>query len=178
MRGADPRETALDLIIEDNSRVSTVYFGQSEAVVRKAISLPWVSFNSDAASLAPEGVFLLSNPHPRAYGSFARVLGKYARDEKLISLQEAIRKLAALPADNLRIKHRGRLQDGYFADVVVFDPETIQDHATFVKPHQYATGMIHVFVNGEQVLKDGEHTGATPGRVVRGPGWKQLARDP
>jgi N-acyl-D-amino-acid deacylase len=140
-------------------------------VVRRALALPWVSFNSDAASLAPEGVFLKSSPHPRAYGSFARVLGKYVRDEKVISLQEAIRKLAALPAHNLRVERRGELKQGYFADVVVFDPETIQDHATFVEPHQYATGMIHVFVNGEHVLKDGEHTGATPGRVVRGPGW-------
>jgi len=171
MRGTDPRITAMDLIIEDNSRVGTVYFGQSEDVVRKAIALPWVSFNSDEASLAPEGVFLKSNPHPRAYGSFARVLGKYSRDEQLISLQEAIRKLAALPAENLKIDQRGRLKEGYYADVAVFDPEDIQDNATFVKPHQYATGMIHVFVNGMQVLKDGEHTGATPGRVVRGPGW-------
>jgi N-acyl-D-amino-acid deacylase len=171
MRGTDPRYTAMDLIIEDNSRIQTVYFTQSEDVVRKAITLPWVSFNSDEASLAPEGVFLKSNPHPRAYGSFARVLGKYVRDEQLIPLEEAIRKLAALPAENMKIDRRGRLQEGFFADVVVFDPATIQDHATFVEPHQYATGMIHVFVNGEQVLKDGEHTGATPGRVVRGPGW-------
>jgi N-acyl-D-amino-acid deacylase len=171
MRGEDPRFTAMDLIVEDNSRISTIYFAQSEDIVRKAIALPWVSFNSDEASLAPEGVFLKSNPHPRAYGAFARVLGKYVREEQVITLQEAVRKLAALPADNLRIDQRGRLQDGFFADVVVFDPETIQDHATFVEPHQYATGMVHVFVNGEQVLKDGEHTGATPGRVVRGPGW-------
>jgi N-acyl-D-amino-acid deacylase len=171
MRGTDPRYTAMDLIIEDGSRVTTVYFSQSEDVVRKAVALPWVSFNSDEASMAPEGVFLKSSAHPRAYGSFARVLGKYVRDEKVLSLQDAIRKLASLPAENLRIDRRGNLKEGYFADVVVFDPETIQDHATFVEPHQYATGMIHVFVNGEQVLKDGEHTGATPGRVVRGPGW-------
>jgi len=171
MRGTDPRYTAMDLIIEDGSRVTTVYFSQSEDVVRKAVALPWVSFNSDEASMAPEGVFLKSSAHPRAYGSFARVLAKYVRDEKVLSLQEAIRKLASLPAENLRIDRRGNLKEGYFADVVVFDPETIQDHATFVEPHQYATGMIHVFVNGEQVLKDGEHTGATPGRVVRGPGW-------
>jgi len=171
MRGTDPRYTAMDLIIEDNSRIQAVYFTQSEEVVRKAITLPWVSFNSDEASLAPEGVFLKSNPHPRAYGSFARVLGKYVRDEQLISLEEAIRKLAALPAQNMRIDRRGQLKTGFYADVVVFNPATIQDHATFVEPHQYATGMIHVFVNGEQVLKDGEHTGATPGRVVRGPGW-------
>ena len=171
VRGTDPRYTAMDLIVEDGSRISTIYFTQSEDVVRKAIALPWVSFNSDEASLAPEGVFLESNPHPRAYGAFARVLGKYVRDEQVISLQEAIRKLAALPADNLKIDRRGRLKEGFFADLAVFDPETIQDHATFVEPHQYATGMVHVFVNGEQVLADGEHTGATPGRVVRGPGW-------
>jgi len=171
MRGTSPQDTIMDLIVEDGSRVSTVYFGQSEDVVRKAVALPWVSFNSDEASLAPEGVFLESNPHPRAYGSFARVLGKYVRDEKVISLEEAIRKLATLPARTMRIDRRGELKTGFYADVVVFDPETIQDHATFVEPHQYATGMLHVFVNGEQVLKDGEHTGATPGRVVRGPGW-------
>jgi N-acyl-D-amino-acid deacylase len=171
MRGTDPQMTAMDLIIEDGSRISAVYFDQSEDVVRKAIALPWVSFNSDEASLAPEGVFLKSNPHPRAYGSFARVLGKYVRDEQLIPLEEAIRKLAALPSQNLRIDRRGQLKEGFFADVVVFDPNAIQDHATFVEPHQYATGMLHVFVNGKQVLKDGEHTGATPGRVVRGPGW-------
>ena len=171
MRGTDPWVTAMDLIIEDGSRISTVYFDQSEDVVRKVIALPWVSFNSDAASLAPEGVFLKSNTHPRAYGSFARVLGKYVRDEQLIPMEEAIRKLAALPSQNLRLDRRGQLKEGFFADVVVFDPNAIQDHATFVEPHQYATGMLHVFVNGKQVLKDGEHTGATPGRVVRGPGW-------
>ncbi|MCH7538654.1 MAG: D-aminoacylase [Proteobacteria bacterium] len=175
MRGTTPEETILDLIVEDGSRIGTVYFTQSEAVVRKAVALPWVSFNSDAASLAPEGVFLKSNPHPRAYGSFARVLGKYVRDEQVITLQDAIRKLAALPAQNLRIDRRGELKQGFYADVVVFDAEKIQDHATFVEPHQYATGMVHVFVNGEQVLKDGEHTGATPGRVVRGPGWTGAA---
>lgn len=172
MRGTDPRYTAMDLIVEDNSRIGTVYFTQSEDVVRKAVGLPWVSFNSDEASVAPEGVFLKSNPHPRAYGSFARVLGKYVREEQVITLEEAIRKLAALPAQNLKIDRRGELKQGYFADVVVFDPATIQDHATFIEPHQYATGMRHVFVNGEQVIKDGEHTGATPGRVVHGPGWK------
>lgn len=171
MRGTDPRYTAMDLIVEDNSRVGTVYFTQSEDVVRKAVGLPWVSFNSDEASLAPEGVFLMSNPHPRAYGSFARVLSKYVREEQVITLQEAIRKLAALPAQNLRIARRGELKEGFYADVVVFDPDQIQDHATFVEPHQYTTGMHHVFVNGEQVLKDGEHTGATPGRAVHGPGW-------
>jgi N-acyl-D-amino-acid deacylase len=171
--GTGPEETILDLIVRDGSRVGTVYFTQSEDIVRKAVALPWVSFNSDAASQAPEGAFLQSNPHPRAYGSFARVLGKYVRDEKLISLEEAIRKLAALPAQTLRIERRGELKEDYYADVVVFDPQTIRDHATFAEPHQYATGMVHVFVNGEQVLEDGEHTGATPGRVVRGPGWVQ-----
>ena len=171
LRGTDPRYTAMDLIIEDDSRIGTVYFTQSEDVVRQAVALPWVSFNSDAASVAPEGVFLKRSPHPRAYGSFARVLGKYVRDEKLLSMQEAIRKLAALPSMNMKIDRRGQLKTGFYADVVVFDPATIQDHATFVKPHQYATGMQHVFVNGTQVLKDGEHTGAKPGRVVRGPGW-------
>ena len=171
MRGTDPRFTAMDLIVEDDSRVGTVYFTQSEDVVRKAVALPWVSFNSDAASLAPEGVFLLRSPHPRAYGSFARVLGKYVRDEKVLTLEEAVRKLAALPAMNLKIDRRGQLKTGFYADVVVFDPDTIQDHATFVEPHQYATGMQHVFVNGTQVLKDGEHTGAKPGRAVHGPGW-------
>ncbi len=176
MRGTSAEETILDLIVEDGSRIGTVYFTQSEDIVRRAVSLPWVSFNSDEASLAPEGVFLKSNPHPRAYGSFARVLGKYVREEKVLTLQDAIRKLAALPAQNLKIDRRGELKEGFYADVVVFDPETIQDHATFVEPHQYATGMVHVFVNGEQVLKDGEHTGATPGRVVRGPGWTRETR--
>jgi N-acyl-D-amino-acid deacylase len=172
MRGTDPRMTAMDLIIEDDSRVGTVYFSQSEDVVRKAVALPWVSFNTDAESIAPEGVFLLSNPHPRAYGSFARVLAKYVREERVLTLEEAVRKLAALPAANMKIDSRGQLQASFYADVVVFDPAKIQDNATFVKPHQYATGMLHVFVNGEQVLKDGEHTGAKPGRFVRGPGWK------
>ena len=172
MRGTTPEETIMDLIIEDGSRIGTVYFTQSENIVRRAVALPWVSFNSDAASQAPEGVFLNSNPHPRAYGSFARVLAKYVRDEQVITLPDAIRKLAALPAQNMRIDRRGELIEGFYADVVVFDPETIQDHATFVEPHQYATGMIHVFVNGEQVLNNGEHTGATPGRAVHGPGWK------
>jgi N-acyl-D-amino-acid deacylase len=172
MRGTSPEETILDLIVEDGSRIGTVYFTQSEDIVRRAVALPWVSFNSDEASLAPEGVFLKSNPHPRAYGSFARVLGKYVRDEKVLTLREAIRKLAALPARNLKLDRRGELRQGFYADVVVFDPGTIQDRATFVEPHQYASGMVHVFVNGHQVLKDGEHTGATPGRVVRGPGWK------
>jgi N-acyl-D-amino-acid deacylase len=171
LRGKPPEETVMDLILEDESQVSTIYFTQSEDNVRKNLALPWVSFCSDAASLAPEGVFLKSNPHPRAYGSFARLLARYVRDEKLVPLQEAIRKLAALPAENMKIERRGRLQEGYFADVVVLDPARIQDHATYEKPHQYSTGVIHVFVNGVQVLKEGKHTGAKPGRVVRGPGW-------
>ena len=173
MRGTSPENTIMDLIVEDGSRVGSVYFTQSEDIVRRAVALPWVSFNSDAASLAPEGVFLESNPHPRAYGSFARVLAKYVREENVITLADAVRKLSGLPAKNLKLDRRGLLKEGYFADVIVFDPETVQDHATFVEPHQYATGMLHVFVNGEQVLQDGEHTGAKPGRVVRGPGWTE-----
>ncbi|HSM31084.1 MAG TPA: D-aminoacylase, partial [Woeseiaceae bacterium] len=168
MRGTSPENTIMDLIVEDGSRVGAVYFTQSEDIVRRAVALPWVSFNSDEASLAPEGVFLKSNPHPRAYGSFARVLAKYVREEKVLTLAEAVRKLSGLPAKNLRLDRRGLLKEGYYADIVVFDPDSIQDHATFVEPHQYATSMLHVFVNGEQVLADGEHTGATPGRVVRG----------
>lgn len=172
IHGKNPEETAMDLVIADGSRVGTVYFLMSEENVKKQIALPYMSFGSDAGSMAPEGLFLNSNPHPRAYGNFSRVLGKYVRDEKVISLEEAIRKLTSLPASNLKIKKRGSLEKGYFADLAIFDPEKIQDHATFAEPHQYATGMVHVFVNGEQVLKDGEHTGALPGQVVRGPGYK------
>ncbi len=178
MRGTSPAETAIDLVIEDDSRVGTVYFLMSEENVKKQIKLPWVSFCSDAGSLVSEGVFLKSNPHPRAYGSFARLLGKYVRQEKVITLTEAIRRLTWLPADNLKLDRRGRLEKGYYADIVIFDPETIIDHATFEKPHQYSTGMLHVFVNGTQVLKDGEHTDAKPGRVVRGPGWNSSRRSP
>ncbi len=174
MRGKSPPETAIDLVIEDDSRVNTVYFLMSEENVKKQIKLPWVSFCSDAGSLAPEGVFLKSSTHPRAYGTFARLLGKYVRDENVIPLEEAIRRLTSLPAENLKLDRRGRLKTGYYADVVVFDSQTIGDHATYEKPHQYATGVTHVFVNGTQVLKDGEHTGAKPGQVVRGPGWKGL----
>jgi N-acyl-D-amino-acid deacylase len=173
MRGKSPEETAMDLVIEDDSRIEAVYFLMSEENVTRQIALPWVSFDSDAQSMAPEGVFLKSNPHPRAYGNFARLLGKYVRDEKVIPLEEAIRRLTSFPATNLGIKKRGSLKPGYFADVVVFDPAKIQDHATYEKPHQYSTGVVHVFVNGMQVLKDGEHTGAKPGRVVRGPGWRK-----
>ncbi len=172
-RGASPADTLMDLVVEDESRVGAVFFSISQDNVRKEIALPWVSFGSDGASLAPEGVFLKSSVHPRAYGNFARLLGKYVRDEKIIPMEQAIRRLAALPAENLKLERRGALKPGYFADVVVFDPAKIQDHATFENPHQYATGMVHVFVNGTQVLKDGEHTGAKPGRVVRGPGWRK-----
>ena len=173
MRGTSPEETAMDLVIEDESRVGTVYFLMSEENVRKQLKLPWISFCSDVVSLAPEGIFLKSNPHPRAYGNFSRLLGKYVRDEKVLSLEQAVRGLTSLPAENLKLKNRGALKQGYFADVVVFDPAKIQDHATFEKPHQYSTGVQDVFVNGLQVLKNGEHTGAKPGRVVRGPGWKK-----
>jgi N-acyl-D-amino-acid deacylase len=170
MRGKDPIETIMDLLSEDESRIDAMYFLMSEENVRKELSKPWISFGSDEASQASEGVFLKSNPHPRAYGNFARVLGKYARDEKVLTLPEAVRRLSALPAANLGLDHRGFVQEGMFADVVVFDPATIADRATFDKPHQYAVGMKHVFVNGVQVLKDGEHTGAKPGRALWGPG--------
>ncbi len=173
LRSKSPEQTAIDLVIEDDSRVSTIYFLMSEENVKKQIKLPWVSFCSDAGSLAPEGVFLKSSTHPRAYGSFARLLGKYVRQEKAISLAEAVRRLTSLPAENLKLEKRGKLEKGYYADIVVFNPDTICDHATYEKPHQYATGMVHVFVNGTQVLKDGEHTGAKAGRVVRGSGWKK-----
>ena len=167
MRGTSPEETAMDLVIEDDSRVGCVYFTMSEENVAQKVAQPWVSFGSDAGSVAPEGVFLKSNPHPRAYGTFARLLGKYVREERVLTLGEAVRRLTSLPASNLGLKGRGAIQEGYFADVVVFDAEEIIDHATFDEPHQYATGMLHVFVNGVSVLEDGEHTGATPGRVVR-----------
>ena len=173
MRHKDPEETIMDLVIDDDTRVGTVYFLMTEDNLKKQIAQPWVSFGSDAESLAPEGNFLKANPHPRAYGNFARLLGKYVREEKVIPMEEAIRRLTSLPAENLKIKNRGALIPGYFADVVVFDPANISDHATFDKPHQYSTGVRHVFVNGVQVIKDGEHTGAKPGRVVRGPGWKE-----
>ena len=171
LRGKSPEETAMDLVIEDGSRVGTVYFLMSEENIRKQLKLPWVSFDSDAASLAPEGVFLKSNPHPRAYGNFARLLGKYVRDERIIPLEEAVRRLSGFPAENLKIDRRGFLREGYFADVVVFDPSKIKDTASYDQPHRYSAGMIDVFVNGTQVLKQGEHTNAKPGRVVRGPGW-------
>jgi N-acyl-D-amino-acid deacylase len=171
MRGKPAEEVAMDLIVEDDSRVEAIYFMMAEENVRRQIKLPWVSFGSDAGSDAPEGVFLKYNPHPRAYGNFARLLGRYVREEKLISLEEAVRRLTSLPASHLKIKERGSLKPGYYADLAVFDPARIQDHATFEKPHQLATGMVHVFVNGTQVLRHGEHSGATPGMVVRGPGF-------
>jgi N-acyl-D-amino-acid deacylase len=167
-----PEETAMDLVIRDGSRVGTVYFMMSEDNIKRQIALPYVSFGSDAESSAPEGVFLKSSTHPRAYGNFSRLLGKYVREEKVISLEEAIRRLTSLPAENLKIARRGKLATGFFADLAIFDPAEIQDHATFEKPMQYATGMVHVFVNGKQVLENGSHTGELPGRVVRGPGWK------
>ncbi|TFG40871.1 MAG: D-aminoacylase [Chromatiales bacterium] len=172
MRETSPVITMMDLVVEDGSRVGTIYFIMSEENVKKKIAKPWMAFGSDAESLAPEGAFLLSNTHPRAYGTFARLLGKYVRDEKVISLQEAIRRLTSLPAENLSIKERGSLKEGYFADIAIFDPATVQDHATFAEPHQYSTGVQHVIVNGVSVLLDGEHTGATPGKFVKGPGYK------
>jgi N-acyl-D-amino-acid deacylase len=173
LRGKSPEETAMDLIVQDSTRVGVAYFLMSEDNVKKQVVLPWVSFGSDEASYTPEGVFLKSNAHPRAYGNFARVLGKYVRDEKLMSLQQAIFKLAKLPATGLKLQKRGELKVGYFADIVLFDPNKITDHATFDKPHQYATGVTNVFVNGKQVLKNAEHTGATPGRFLKGPGYKK-----
>jgi N-acyl-D-amino-acid deacylase len=170
IRRKDPIDTAMDLIAEDESRIGTIYFFISEDNIKKELAKPWISFGSDEASQAPEGVFLKSNPHPRAYGNFARVLGKYVRDEKVIPLAEAVRRLSALPATNLGLDHRGFIKEGMFADIVVFDPATISDRATFEKPHQYAVGVKHVFVNGVQVIKDGEHTGAKPGRALWGPG--------
>jgi len=168
-RGQSPEDTAVDLVIEDGSRVQVVYFLMSEENVRRQMSLPWMSFGSDAGSMAPEGVFLKSSTHPRAYGNFARVIGRYTR-EGVVSLPDAIRRLTSHPAQVLRIKNRGTLAPGYFADVAIFDPARVEDHATYEQPHQYSTGMVHVLVNGVPVLKDGEHTGATPGRVVYGPG--------
>jgi N-acyl-D-amino-acid deacylase len=169
-RGTSPEDTIVDLVIADGTRVEVAYFLMSEENVRRQVALPWMSFGSDAGSSAPEGVFLKSNPHPRAYGNFARLLGHYVRDEKVIPLSEAIHRLTLLPATNLRIERRGELRPGYFADLAIFDPATIADHATFENPRQYATGMKFVLVNGVTVLRDGEHTGALPGRIVPGPG--------
>lgn len=174
-RGTNPEETIVNLVLESENTIGAVYFLMSEDNVKAQMKLPYMSFGSDAAAQAPEGEVLEQGAHPRTYGNFARVLGKYVRDEKVISLEDAIHKLTALPASNLKVADRGRLQADYYADVVVFDPASIADHATFEQPHQLATGMEQVFVNGVQVLKDGEHTGATPGRVVRGPGYKAAA---
>jgi N-acyl-D-amino-acid deacylase len=171
-RKTSPEDTIFDLVLEDGSRVDAVFFLISEENLRRQLRLPWVSFGSDEAAFMPDGIFLRSMPHPRAYGNFARLLGKYVRDEKLIPLQEAIHRLTGLPAENLKLDRRGRLQKGFYADVVVFDPATVQDFATYTQPHQYSSGVKHVWVNGVQVIKDGNHTGAKPGRVVRGPGYK------
>jgi N-acyl-D-amino-acid deacylase len=170
MRKESIPDTIMNLVLEDRSRVGTVYFMMSEENINKQIKLPWVSFGSDASSMVPESPFTTSNPHPRAYGNFARLLGRYVRDEKVIALEEAVRRLTGLPATNLELDGRGFIREGMFADVVIFDPAQIADRATFEKPHQYAVGMRHVFVNGVQVLKDGDHTGAKPGRVVMGAG--------
>ncbi len=172
LRGKSPEETIVDLVIEDGSRVGTIYFLMDEENLRKELKQPWVSVCSDEGSYAPEGIFLKSNPHPRAYGSFARVLGRYVREQKVIPLEDAIRRLTSLPAENLKLDRRGRLKEGYFADVVVFDPARVADEATYDRPHKYATGVEAVLVNGAIVLDRGEHTGAKPGRVLRGPGWK------
>jgi N-acyl-D-amino-acid deacylase len=173
IRGQSPEETAMDLIVEDSTRISVVYSSMNDDNVRKEMKLPWVSFDSDARSSAPEGVFLLSSTHPRAYGNFVRVIGKYVRDEKALSMQQAIYKLSKLPATNLKLQRRGELKAGNYADIVVFDPGNVQDHATYEKPQQYATGVADVYVNGVLVLKNGEHTGATPGRFIKGPGYKK-----
>jgi N-acyl-D-amino-acid deacylase len=171
IRRRSPEETAMDLIVQDSTRVGVAYFLMSEDNIKKQIALPWVSFGSDEGSFTDAGIFLKSNPHPRAYGNFIRVLGKYSRDEKVITLADAIRKLSYLPATNLRLKKRGALLKGYYADIVIFDPRKVRDHATYPSPHQYATGIMDVFVNGTEVLKDGNHTGAKPGRFIKGPGF-------
>ncbi len=172
-RGKSPAETVTDLIYEDDSRIQVVYFSMSEENIKKKLALPYMAICSDAGSYTNEGVFLKQSTHPRAYGSFARLLGKYVREAKVISLEEAVRRLTTLPATNLKLEKRGALKEGYYADLVLFDPQNIEDNATYEQPHQYASGVVHVFVNGTQVLRDGEHTGAFPGRVVRGPGWKE-----
>jgi N-acyl-D-amino-acid deacylase len=172
LHGKDADETVIDLVMRDRSTIAAVYYQQSEENIRKIIQQPYVSFGSDGASMSDAKIFADWGTHPRAYGTFARFLGKYVRDEKLVSLEEAIRRLTSLPASNLKIQKRGSLRRGYYADLAIFDPKTIQDHATFEDPKKYASGMVHVFVNGIQVLQNGEHTGAKPGRVVRGPGYK------
>jgi N-acyl-D-amino-acid deacylase len=171
MRGVSPEQAVIDLVIADQGRSQALFFLMDETNVQRQVAIPWMSFGSDAEAAAPEGVFLQSSTHPRAYGNFAKLLGKYVRDEKIIPLQEAVRKLTSLPAGNLGLRDRGQLTVGMAADVVVFDPATITDHSTYEKPMQYATGVRDVFVNGVQVLKGGEPTGATPGQFVRGSGW-------
>ena len=166
MRHTSPEDTAMDLVIEDDSRVETIYFLMSEDNIRKQIVLPWISFGADAEPEGIDGVFLKSSTHPRTFGNFSRVYARYVRDEKLLTVPEAVRKMTSLPASNLGIAHRGLLRPHYFADIVVFDPKTIQDHATFEKPRQLTTGVSQVFVNGVQVVRDGQHTGAKPGRVI------------
>ena len=175
LRGRSAEETAMDLIVEDSTRIEVVYSSMDENNVRREVALPWVSFGSDEASSAPEGVFLLSGAHPRAYGNFARVIGKFVRDDKMLSLQQAIQQLSKLPATNLKLQKRGELKPGNYADIVIFDPQKVQDHATYEKPQQYATGISDVLVNGIQVIKNGEHTGAKPGRFIKGPGFKKVA---
>lgn len=170
-RGVSPEQLVVDLVLADEGRAGAIYFLMSENNVRRQTAIPWMSFGSDAEASAPEGVFLKSSTHPRAYGNFARFLGKYVREEKIVPLAEAVRRLTALPAENLGLRDRGRLRPGMAADIVLFDPQRIVDHATFEKPMQYATGVRDVFVNGVQVLRNGEPTGATPGRFVKGPGW-------
>jgi N-acyl-D-amino-acid deacylase len=170
-RGSSPEETAMDLVVEDGSEVGVVYFLMSEENVARGVALPWVSFGSDAGSYATEGIFLNQSTHPRAYGNFVRVLGRYVREEKVLPLEKAIHKLSGLPAANLQLRERGLLTEGFYADVVVFDPARVRDHATFDDPHRYASGVQHVLVNGIPVLRQGEHTGSLPGRVIRGPGW-------
>lgn len=171
MRGTSPEETILDLVIEDGSRVGTLYRLMNEANVARVVALPWMSIGSDAGAQAPEGSFLKSRPHPRAYGSFARVLGKYVREEKRMPLEDAIRRMTSFPAENLALRDRGSLKPGYFADIVVFDPKTVADTATVEEPRGLAVGVRDVFVNGAPALRNGEATPARPGQVVRGPGW-------
>jgi N-acyl-D-amino-acid deacylase len=178
LRGTSAEDTIVDLVIEDHSRVQTVYFLMSEDNVRLGLAQPWVSLGSDAEALSPEGVFARSSTHPRAYGNFARLLGRYVRDEPVMPLAEAIHRLTGLPAANWKLKARGCLAPGCYADVVVFDPATIADHATFEQPKLYATGVEQVLVNGVTVIRDGQHTGATPGRVVRGPGYVPTSPPP
>jgi N-acyl-D-amino-acid deacylase len=175
-RHTSPEDTIIDLVIEDNSRVDTAYVLMSEGNLERNLRWPYTMLGSDAGSMAPEGAFLQFNPHPRAYGNVARFLGRYVRERRVMPLEEAIRRLTSLPAQSIAIRERGSLQAGYYADIVVFDPNTITDHSTFANPHAYSTGVRDVFVNGVQVLRDGEHTGATPGQVVRGPGWTGWAQ--